>query len=261
MTGFCIGIISLSFPIYICETIDQSVRGTLGLLPAAFGNFAIVLCFILGAYLDWVELAWAGFAISLPFIAFMFLIPETPIFYISKGKEEKAKESLEWLRGSDINVEPELQGMIQSFAAAKRRSSKMHMKKISKVDNMKPLFISLGLMFFQQFGGINALVFYTVQIFQNAGSSIDENLCVIIVGVVNLISSVIATALVDRLGRKILLYISSIMMSSMLMLLGSVFYFKDAGRDTSLLGWFPLSTFLIYMFGFSIGFGPIPFLM
>lgn len=58
-------------------------------------------------------------------------------------------------------------------------------------------------MFFQQLSGINAVIFYTVSIFKDAGSTIDENLCTIIVGIVNFIATFIATMLIDRLGRKV----------------------------------------------------------
>jgi len=66
----------------------------------------------------------------------------------------------------------------------------------------------MGLMFFQQFSGINAVMFYSVNIFRLAGSSIDSNLATIILGVVNIAATIFSNAFIDRLGRKILLYIS-----------------------------------------------------
>lgn len=255
------GIMSLSIPIYLSETIHPSVRGTLGIMPTTFANFAIVLCFVLAAYLDWVKLAWVGSVIPIPFIALMTLIPESPIWYILKRNEKGAKESLQFLRGSHTDVEPELHSMICSFAASQRRSTIKPLENLSKLDSMKPLLISLGLMFFRQFCGINGLIFYTVQIFRDAGSSIDENLCTIIVALVNLMSSFIATMLIDLVGRKVLLFISSAVMSITLMILGSFFYYKDAGHDTSSLVWLPLASFIVYVFGYSLGLGPVPWLM
>lgn len=184
----------------------------------------------------------------------------TQQFYFNLGNESEAKKALQWLRGNE-DVEPELQDMIRSFAASQRRSSTNPFVNIIRRENSKPLMISLGLMFFQQFGGINAVIFYTVQIFKDAGSSIDENLCTIIVGVVNLLASFIATILIDRLGRKVLLYISSAAMSSTLLILGSFFYYKNAGHDIENLGWLPLASFVVYVLGFSLGLGPIPWLM
>ena len=50
LTGFCIGIVSLSMPVYLAETIHPEVRGTLGLLPTTFGNGGVMLCYVLGTY-------------------------------------------------------------------------------------------------------------------------------------------------------------------------------------------------------------------
>lgn len=258
LSGFCVGIASLSLPVYLGETVQPEVRGTLGLLPTAFGNIGILLCFVAGKYLNWSELAFLGGTLPIPFLALMFLIPETPRWYVSRGKEERARRALQWLRGKKADVEPELKGIVKSHCEAERHASQNAIFDLMKRNNLKPLLISLGLMFFQQLSGINAVIFYTVSIFKDAGSTIDENLCTIIVGVVNFIAVFIATILIDRLGRKILLYISSVAMICTLMTLGTFFYYKNSGADISNIGWLPLGAFVIYVVGFSLGFGPIP---
>jgi facilitated trehalose transporter len=70
-----------------------------------------------------------------------------------------------------------------------------------------------------------------------------------------------ATVLIDRLGRKILLYISEVAMIITLFTLGTFFYYKNSGNDVSHIGWLPLASFVIYVIGFSTGMGPIPWLM
>lgn len=84
----------------------------------------------------------------------------------------------------------------------------------------------MGLMLFQQLSGINAVIFYTVSIFKMSGSTINNYLSTIIVGVVNLISTFLANVLIDRLGRKILLYVSSVLIVLSLVALGTFFYIK-----------------------------------
>lgn len=103
----------------------------------------------------------------------------------------------------------------------------------------------------------NSIVFitqYTVQIFKDAGSTIDENLCTIIVGIVNFIAVFIATVLIDRLGRKILLYISGVTMIITLFVLGTFFFYKNSGNEVSHIGWLPLLAFVFYVVGFSLGY-------
>jgi facilitated trehalose transporter len=261
ISGFCVGIASLSLPVYLAETVQPEVRGTLGLLPTAFGNIGILLCFVAGKYMDWSQLAFLGGALPVPFLILMFLIPETPRWYVSRGKEERARKALKWLRGKKADVEPELKGIVKSHCEAERHASQNAIFDLLKRSNLKPLLISLGLMFFQQLSGINAVIFYTVPIFKDAGSTIDANLCTIIVGVVNFIATFVATILIDRLGRKMLLYISDVAMIITLLTLGTFFYYKNNGADISNIGWLPLGSFVIFVLGFSIGFGPIPWLM
>lgn len=261
LSGFCVGIASLSLPVYLGETVQPEVRGTLGLLPTAFGNIGILLCFVAGKYVNWSGLAFLGSVLPVPFLILMFLIPETPRWFVSRGREERARKALQWLRGKQADVEPELKGIVKSHCDAERHGSQNAVFDLMKRSNLKPLMISLGLMFFQQLSGINAVIFYTVSIFKDAGSTIDENLCTIIVGVVNFGAVFMATILIDRLGRKILLYISAVTMIITLMTLGTFFYYKNSGNDVSHIGWLPLVSFVLYVIGFSSGFGPIPWLM
>jgi facilitated trehalose transporter len=78
VTGFCIGVISLSLPVYLAEAVHPEVRGTLGLLPTTLGNGGVMLCYVLGFFLDWSQLSLFGAVIPLPFLLLMCLIPETP---------------------------------------------------------------------------------------------------------------------------------------------------------------------------------------
>lgn len=86
IAGFCVGIASLGLPVYLGETVQPQVRGTLGLLPTTFGNSGILICFLAGKYLDWKQLAILGACIPIPFLICMFLIPETPQWYISRSE-------------------------------------------------------------------------------------------------------------------------------------------------------------------------------
>ena len=128
---------------------------------------------------------------------------------------------------------------------------------------MKALGIGLALMFFQQFTGINAVIFYTKFIFKTAGSTIDSNWSTIIVGLVNIGATFIANALIDKLGRRMLLFISNTLVLVTLLIIATFFYLKKEYGDEYVLtfGWVPLVGFMVYVVGFSIGFGPIPWLM
>ncbi|XP_066907650.1 facilitated trehalose transporter Tret1 isoform X2 [Halyomorpha halys] len=261
LTGLGVGIASLALPVYLGETVEARVRGTLGLLPTTIGNMGILISFVAGTYLDWTHLALLGACLPLPFFICTILIPETPTWFINKGKEKQAEASLQWLRGRKANVSEEMSNIVKAHKEAYHEQNQNVLKELFSKRYYLPFVISLGLMFFQQFSGINAVIFYTVTIFKESGSTIDSNLCSIIVGVVNIASTLVATVLIDKLGRKILLYISNALMTLTLLVLGVFFYGKTNGYDLESYGWVPLPAFVIFIFGFAIGAGPIPWLM
>ncbi|XP_029168640.1 facilitated trehalose transporter Tret1-like isoform X1 [Nylanderia fulva] len=264
LCGFGVGVGSLALPVYLGETIQPEVRGTLGLMPTAFGNTGILLCFMAGMYMNWRNLALIGATMPIPFLILMFMIPETPRWYISKGKAKMSRKSLQWLRGKNADITEELsmiEKVHQEYLETERTSPQGTFSELLKRNNLKPLLISLGMMLFQQMSGINAVIFYTVQIFKDAGSTIDENLSTIIIGIVNFISTFVAAAVIDRLGRKMLMYISAVSMAVTLFALGGFFYAKSSGVDVTNIGWLPLVSLIVYVVGFSLGLGPIPWLM
>lgn len=260
ITGLSVGIASLTLPVYLAETIQPEVRGTLGLLPTALGNIGILISFALGNVFEWKYLALSGIILSIPFLVMIWFIPETPRFLVSKGKGEEARNALQWLRGSSTNIDKEYNELekIQQISDDSHESVLV----LFNLKNLKLLGIILGLMFFQQFSGINAVIFYTTGIFKESGSTLEENICTTIVGIVNFISTFIAALLIDRLGRKVLLYISAVSMIISLTILGTYFYLKNQVKaDVHSAGWVPLVSFVVYVLGFSLGYGPVPWLM
>ncbi|CAB4063426.1 TRET1 [Lepeophtheirus salmonis] len=199
ITGFCIGIISLSLPVYLAETISPEVRGTLGLLPTSIGNAGVMLCYIFGFWLDWSYLSLIGAIIPLPFLFMVCTIPETPRFLVANNKATAARASLQWLRGSHADITAEF-------------------KRNRGYEYTGPQI---------KFSGINAVLFYSVSIFESAGSSIDSNLATIILGIVNICATIFSNVLIDRLGRKILLYISLIGMIGSLGVFWSLFLHEE----------------------------------
>lgn len=262
LTGISVGIASLTLPVYTAETLQPEVRGSLGLLSTVLGNIGILVCFSFGIFYGWNGLALIGVVLSVPFMIMIWFIPETPKFLLTRGKEEKSRQSLQWLRGAKTDIEKEFVDL-QKFQKESDSQQESVLVLFSK-KNLKLLGIELGLMFFQQFSGINAVIFYQTKIFKESGTSLNENICTMIVGVVNFVATFVASMLIDRLGRKVLLYISSVSMIFSLAVLGAYFYLKNVMHmDDQLasVGWLPLITFMVYVLGFSLGFGPIPWLM
>ena len=251
VAGFCIGVMSLSLPVYLAETIHPEVRGRLGMLPTTLGNMGVLICYICGAWMDWSQLSLVSAVLPIPFLAMMCPIPESPTFLISKQKNAKALRSLELLRGQNIETSDEFLRL--KSAENENQKSRPNGFPLSRSD-LHPLSLCLGLMMFQQLSGINAVMFYSVSIFVDSGSA-SPHISTIILGVVNIFATIMSNLLIDRLGRKVLLYISSVGMMISLGVLGAHYHSQAVSPLT------PLVALVLYIISFSFGFGPIPWLL
>lgn len=170
-------------------------------------------------------------------------------------------------------------------AIDEKREVRLSAKEFFSPAVLKPNIICIALMFFQQmsgesleifiginkvpcvfknfitccnffyFIGINAVIFYTVEIFNSSGSNIDPNFSAVIVGLVLMISVIISILLIDRAGRKVLLVVSDVGMCVALFGLGLFFYFKEQGHDELVdsLNWLPLASLMLFVTAFNFG--------
>jgi len=125
-----------------------------------------LLCFTAGMYLNWRNLALLGSCLPIVYLVLTFTIPETPRWYISKGKMKESQKSLQWLRGKKVDITEELSMIEKVYIESEQEAVGGTISELFKRKHLQPLLISLGLMLFQQMSGINAVIFYTVQIFQ-----------------------------------------------------------------------------------------------
>ncbi|XP_034477654.1 facilitated trehalose transporter Tret1-2 homolog [Drosophila innubila] len=259
LTGFAVGVASISLPVYVGEAVHPLIRGTLGLMITLLCNFGVLVCFIFGSFTNWSQLAYISAALCLPFLILMLIVPESPRWHLTKGKIEQAEKALTWLRRKNAKIDEELREMSQAQNNEPEESNGF--KTMFQKKYLRPVCIQLALMFIQNICGINAVMFYTVMIFNMSGSTVDSYLSTIIVGVVNFLATLIATIVIDHAGRKMLLYISTLTAIVTLFVLSVFFYCKSINWNTSNYGWLPLTSFVLYVLGFSLGLGPIPWLM
>lgn len=148
---------------------------------------------------------------------------------------------------ADLEKEETLRKTLNVREALKKKSSK------------KAMLISFGLMFFQQVSGINAVIFYTMTIFKASNTDIKPEFATIIVGALQVVATAIATLTLDRLGRRLLLLVSDILMALCTFCLSIHFFMEENGNSTG--GWLPIASLCIFIIAFSLGFGPVPWLM
>ncbi|XP_058797884.1 facilitated trehalose transporter Tret1-like [Phymastichus coffea] len=260
IVGLAVGAACVLVPTYLSEIAEPSVKGTLGAMFQLFLTVGIVFTFVMGALVGYTTLAVACAIIEVVFVGSFIFIPESPVWLMSKGRRLDASAALKRLRGDAYDVNCEV-GQLQKEAEenASRSSSVFDLVRLPAP--RKALFICFAGMAFQQLSGVNAVIFYTVDIFKAAKSSLDSDVAAILVSVVQCVMAVVAAGIVDKAGRKPLLMFSSAVMCCSLVALGLFFKLQENGSDVSKLGWLPLVSLVLFMIAFSIGMGPIPWML
>lgn len=256
--GIGIGIASMVVPMYIAEIAPPNNRGALvgnyqlaiviGIVVVYFVNYFIALQGDdnWNLTIGWRWMFGSEIIPSTLFLLFLFLIPESPRWLIQKGKSTEALGILNKLNSIEdaILIHTEIKNSLD-------KDDKNQWKNLVNPVFKKVLFVGIGLSVLQQLKGINAILYYAPEIFKNFGSSTDVSLMqTSILGVVNLIFTLLAIKLVDRMGRKPLLYIGSIGMTISLTAVGLFIYYDTIGN-------WVLPFLLLFMASFSISWGPI----
>ncbi|XP_040050597.1 solute carrier family 2, facilitated glucose transporter member 8 [Gasterosteus aculeatus] len=263
LTGLASGVTSLVVPLYISEMAHERVRGTLGSCVQLMVVLGIMGAYLAGLYLDW---RWLAICSSVPPTLLMVcvcFVPETPRFLLSQGKRREAEQALRFLRGPDAPVEWEC-ARIED--ACDEQSASFQMSDLKDPGVYKPLVIGVMLMLFQQMTGINAIMFYAENIFERAHFK-ESDLASVIVGLIQVVFTGVAALIMDRAGRKILLIISGVAMAISTTAFGVYFYLMSglpsrAGEEPHAdLAWLALASMAVFITGFALGWGPIPWLV
>ncbi|KAL5281186.1 hypothetical protein ACFFRR_004917 [Megaselia abdita] len=300
VAGFCCSVVSMITQVYISEISSPGIRGFLSAIQKISGQFGILISYILGAYLDWRQLAMVVSIAPLMLFVTVIYIPETPSFLVLKGRMEDAFRSLQWLRGPHKNVNIELETIklnIQSTMSShqdnnlpsydNKKETFIFFKSFSKcLKNIKksaedkrfhkPLIIVGGLIIFQRFTGSHSFGFYAISVFRKTFIGMNPHLAAISVAFVQLLASLLSGILIDKVGRIPLLITSSVFMSLALASFGSYSYYNQnisnrllevhtSAYETEIItpntDWIPLLCVLILSIAFSLGIYPITSLL
>ena len=263
--GVGIGIVSIVSPLYISEISVAQYRGrmvslyqlavTVGFLGAYLVNFALLSYSKTGAEdlnSPWLSLifheqVWRsmlGMAAipSMLFFVIIFFIPESPRRLILKKREEKSFAILKNIYGSDQMAKYEL----NETKSVLGNENKANWRDLLKPGITKAVLIGAAIAILGQFMGVNAVLYYGPSIFESSGLSGDDSLFYqVIVGLVNVLTTILAVFIIDKVGRKKLVYFGvSGMIISLLLIAG---YFTK-GTELGIPSVFLLICFLAYVF-------------
>jgi len=253
LAGIGVGIASMLSPLYIAEIAPAAIRGRL----VSFNQLAIVggmvVVYFVNYYIAsqgddaWINaVGWrymlASCAIpALAFLVFLMFVPDTPRYLVLKGRDEEAFAVLNKLTDAE-----------------EARTTLADIKR-TLIVKTAPLFsfgvavVVIGIMLsvFQQFVGINAVLYYAPLMFKNLGASTNSAfLQTVVVGAANALFTLIAIVTVDKWGRKPLLVLGALIMAVAMIALGFLF-------DAKAVGFGALIAVVLYIAGFALSWGPV----
>lgn len=269
LTGLACGVASLVAPVYISEIAYPAVRGLLGSCVQLMVVTGILLAYVAGWVLEWRWLAVLGCVPPTLMLLLMCYMPETPRFLLTQHQYQEAMAALRFLWGSEEGwEEPPVGAEHQGFQLAMLRRPGVH----------KPLIIGICLMVFQQLSGVNAIMFYANTIFEEAKFK-DSSLASVTVGIIQVLFTAVAALIMDRAGRKLLLALSGVIMVFSMSAFGTYFKLTQSGPSNSShvgllvpisaepadvhvgLAWLAVGSMCLFIAGFAVGWGPIPWLL
>jgi SP family xylose:H+ symportor-like MFS transporter len=256
--GVGVGLASMVVPMYIAEIAPAAKRGEL----VAFNQLAIVIGIVLVYFVNfYIALQgdqiwnlttgwrWMFGSEAIPALLYLLLvlfIPESPRWLVINNRDHEAREVLR-----HFNSEQEADTVYDEIKHSLNHKREGQWKLLLGPKFRLALMIGIGLSVFQQLTGFNAILYYAPEIFKSFGSDVNASLLeTSLLGVVNLIFTIVSIFFVDRVGRKPLLYIGSI---GMFIALSVVGYSAYTGSVSSWL----LPFLLLFMASFSISWGPV----
>jgi len=249
--GLAIGASSVIGPMYIAEISPAAKRGRLvglfqmnvvvGILLAYLSNFLVA-----SAGLGDSEWRWKFGMVALPAAGFLLAllgIPESPRWLVAAGKTAQAREVFEHLGEQDQ------EHALQEIAETVKTQSGARTEPLFQSRYRKPIFLAISIGIFNQFSGINAILYYLNDVFQRAGfSKVSSDVQAVVIGFTNLVFTLIAMSMIDRLGRRKLLLAGAV--GTAISLTGVAMIFAT-GKQPKLLLW--LLVGFIASFAFSQG--------
>lgn len=259
LTGLAGDVGFVSAPMYIAEIADQKIRG---LLASVIYIMMLIGILVVYAVAPFVSLPVSSAVGSISLIIQLFTLPfmpESPYFLFMKGKEEKAKKSLQFLRNSK-HVDKEL-AEIKS-AVSRQNEERGTIKDLFMVkSNRKAIIIMTVLNGAQHFSSISVMLMNLHTILADAATIMKAETAAIVFSCVMVVAAISASGFLDRLGRKILLAASSLLTGLSLASLATYFAMKNSGYDCTQFNWVPVASVMLYAVAFKLGLGLVPIVL
>ncbi|MBN9539458.1 MAG: sugar porter family MFS transporter [Reyranella sp.] len=258
--GLAIGMAAVAAPLYIAECAPLAIRGALVSTYQLAITVGILMSYLTGLMIagdgTWRVMFGLGVVPGALFLVGLAFLPESPRWLVLKGFTDKARAGLGRLRGPGWDVDRELTEMVRT--AKEEAGQRVGYSALLEPSIRPALIVGVGLFFLQQLSGINAVIYYAPEIFNHAGfdSANTQMLATVGIGTVNVLTTIVAMFLIDRVGRRPLLVIGFLgtAFTMLVIALGVVF-------PGAVPSWIIIAMLLLYIASFAIAVGPLPHLL
>lgn len=258
LAGIGVGGTFTLVPMYIGEIAESRNRGFVSCLTGAVCSSGLLFSVALGPFKT---IQYFNTVLAIPpllfLIIFSILSEESPMYLVKNQDIEQAELVLHNLGRPSEAAKKEILEM-QSGCGNEEDKTINYKEMFRSKALLKGMISSLGLLIFQQLSGINAIMFYSQTIFEQAGSKLAPHFCSIIIVGVQFVSSFIVSFVVDRFGRKICLLISAIGMIASNAPLALYCYLRTSQINVESFSWIPVLTLTTFIIFFNFGYGPLP---
>lgn len=263
VVGAGVGVASVAGPLYAAEMAPKQTRGrfvssyqlaiTIGILLADIVDAAF------SASGEWRVMLGLAIIPGIMLIMVVSVMPDTPRWLMKMGRRSDAKASLTKTQGG-----PDVDRRLDLIQRDLEGTTDAKWREVFAPSMRRALWVGIGLAVFQQITGINAIIYYSNEIFDLAGfttATQQADATLLAVGVVNVLATFIAIAFIDRFGRKPLLLTGLVGMTLSLIAVGMSFWFLDKNPSTgggpSTVGIVTLVALVVYIASFAFSLGPV----
>ncbi|KOC65760.1 Facilitated trehalose transporter Tret1 [Habropoda laboriosa] len=263
ISGLGVGLAYVVCPMYIGEIADKDIRGSLGSFIKLMVTFGELYSHAIGPFVSYNCLAYSCAVIPVLFFLTFTWMPESPYYLLMKNRETKAMSSLKCLKryATEEQLEEDLQQMQKTVI--RDLTDKGHIWDLFDIPgNRKAVLISFGLQLVLQFSGLAAIESYTQEILEEANTSLSAGVAVIVLSVLQLVAGVGAAALVDNVGRKPLLLVTTLLGGLSLVVAGAFYLLKFyMSVDMAGFGWILHASIIFYELIMALGLNPLSYMM
>ncbi|KAG4176686.1 hypothetical protein ERO13_A11G261800v2 [Gossypium hirsutum] len=255
--GFTNGISNYLASIYVAEITTKNVRGRFTIIVQFLTGWGVSFMFVVGSFVHWRTLALLATIPGLLQLLLLFFIPESPQWLAKFGREKELEAALLCLRGDKADISHEATE-IKDYVESLKSFSSEGILDIFQKKYVRQLLTVAGVLVLMNLGGINALTYYSGAIFVSAGVSSMVGL--ITLAATQTVIGILGATLIDKLGRRPLLLVSSAGLCFSSFLTGVSFFLKDFNwwdQGSPILAFIGL---LMYMGSYALG-GVLPLLL